>query len=104
VPLALAGSLADTLWLGFVIFLPGGFLGCLAQARRRTLWVWGTAAVLLLALAYAAAIMPRWRLMVMPCLVILVAHGMLLRRFRKLALGSALAIGLLLAIYLHLKY
>jgi hypothetical protein len=102
-PIAIAGSVADTLWLGFVIFLPSGLVGCLRHAPRRALWVWGTAIAMLLLMAYTASIMPRWRLMVMPCLLILVAHGMLLRRYHKLAVASALSIAVLLALVLFLK-
>jgi hypothetical protein len=103
VPMAIAGSVADTLWLGFVIFLPSGLVGCLRHAPRRTLWVWGTAIAMLLLMAYTASIMPRWRLMAMPYLLILVAHGMVLRQYRKLAVASALSIAVLLALVLFLK-
>ncbi|MBC8232328.1 hypothetical protein H8E77_22505 [bacterium] len=105
IPRAIVESVAAFVWLGFVIFLPAGFLDCIRRDRpRRTAWIWGTALILIFNLALASTIIPRWRMMVMPFLLILVARGMSIPAYRWVVKWSAASIVGLLIVYLAFKY
>lgn len=103
-PRGLIESLATWIWLGFVIFLPAGFLECFRQEKTRSsIWIWGTAVTLMWLLAVSGTIVLRWRLMVMPLLLILVAVGTFSRTFRWTVRWSIAAVLGLLAVYVIVK-
>lgn len=104
-PRAIIESITAVLWFGFVIFLPAGFLYCIRrQNRRYTIWIWGSALVMVVALSLASAISIRWRLMVMPFLLILIAQGISITSYRWITALSVTFIIVLLNVYIIVKY
>jgi hypothetical protein len=105
IPRAIGEFIAASAWVGFLIFLPAGFLDTIrSEVRRRTVWIWGTAISLGVSLAVASTIIPRWRLMIMPFLLILVARGITTSRHRWTVKWSAAMIIALMVIYISMKY
>jgi hypothetical protein len=104
IPRALVQDVSAWVWLGLVVFLPAGILTSVKHRSRSTIWVWGNAVGLILALALSATIIPRWRLMAIPFLLILIAVGMESRRYRQLNILSAAIVVALLSLYVLLKY
>ena len=104
VPRAIAETVVMFSWIWLAAFVPAGTLNCLRrQYRDRSIWIWGTALVLIFFLALASAVRLRWRLMAMPFLVIIIAHGMMSARYRWTVIYSAIGVVTLLVTYAFLK-
>jgi len=97
--------ISSFVWFGLLSFLPVGWMACLRTHARRTLWVWGTALVLALGLGLTAYGQPRWRLGLMPFLLIILAQGMLNWRRYPVLLGlTVVSLAWAVGMYSILKY
>jgi hypothetical protein len=93
------------IWYGFMFFFPVGLWKCLENQPRRTVWIWGAAIILALALGFATGAHPRWRLILVPFLLIVISVGVHhYKEHRVLFFGSILMILAGLEIYSILKY
>lgn len=97
--------ISSFVWFGLLSFLPVGWMACLRTHARRTLWVWGTALVLAFGLGLTASGQPRWRLGLMPFLLIILAQGMLNWRRYPVLLGlTVVSLAWAVGMYSILKY
>lgn len=95
---------AAALWLVMVAFLPSGLARMWRERRVEGVWIWGPMFLLCAGLAAASTLLPRWRLVVMPFLIVASALGLSSRRDRWLAHLSGVGLVGLLGGYSILKH
>lgn len=98
-------TISGFVWYGMVAFFPVGLVKCLSKTSRSSMWVWVPLIVLVLALSLAGGVQPRWRLMFMPFLLIIIAQGILgWRQYLSLYTMTIFSLIVGIATYCVLKY
>ncbi len=104
-PNGLLGTISGIVWWMLLPFLLIGFVTCLRGNLKKYMWIWATSMGIGMLLAVSSSIMPRWRLMIMPFLVVILAVGC--RQWRHLTALPFLSVSVipaLLGLYWALKY
>lgn len=92
-------------WYALLPFLAVGVVGMLRNRQAPAVWIWGPTVVFIFILAANTGLMSRWRLMLMPFLLVLIAHGWTLKaRYRQVAGLTVLLLIAMLVLYMLLKY
>jgi hypothetical protein len=105
-PRGVVEAVAGLVWFfALAPLIPTGLVETLRRNFTKAVWVWGPVVVLALLLGLAGGVLLRWRLMFMPCLMILIAQGYVARDgYPGVRLLTRLGMLALLAVYLTLKY
>jgi len=102
---SLMESLVGIIWYMIVPWLVLGLWDSFWRRNQETVWVWLPTAVFLLMLGSGTGAVIRWRLMVMPFMLILIAHGMAVaNRYRPGLFLIRLGLFGLLILYMVIKY
>lgn len=98
-------AISALVWYGFLIFLPGGVVGCGRGQSGRLQLLLALALIYVLAFGFVATVTPRWRLAAMPFLLSIAAVGIAERKQQRGLLWSTIAvIGFGLVLYYIVKY
>ncbi len=102
---AIVLTICSFVWFGLMTFLPVGLFCCIKKKLKKSVWVLIPFITLTILLGYSVAAQPRWRLMFMPFLLIIISVGILnSKQHRFLHLATILFIAFALIVYSVLKY
>ena len=104
-PRAVGESLICLFWLGLTCFLPPGIFHTLIKTKNKnTIWLLGPGFFIVLFLSLASAVRLKWRLMVLPYYIILIARGIHSLDYFYMRKYYYLSVSFLMILYLFLKY